>query len=101
LARQLVADGVVGSISPDTVGRILNNHRLKRWRHHLWLSPKVQSGQVIGELAGHVGVGLLDDVGRIDPAPSDAAITWTLFRRTNFMRRYSRLGGRTALPSNR
>src|SRR4051812_33044166 len=41
LARQLVADGVVGSISPDTVGRILNNHRLKPWRHHLWLSPKV------------------------------------------------------------
>ena len=41
MARQLVADGVVGSISPDTVGRILNNHRLKPWRHHLWLSPKV------------------------------------------------------------
>jgi transposase len=41
LARQLVADGLVESISPDTVGRILNNHRLKPWRHHLWLSPKV------------------------------------------------------------
>jgi transposase len=41
LARQLVADGVVGAISADTVGRVLNNHRLKPWRHHLWLSPKV------------------------------------------------------------
>lgn len=41
LARQLVADGVVPAISPDTVGRVLNNHRLKPWRHHLWLSPKV------------------------------------------------------------
>jgi transposase len=41
LARQLVANGVVEAISPDTVGRILNNHRLKPWRHHLWLSPKV------------------------------------------------------------
>jgi hypothetical protein len=41
LARQLVADAVVPTISPDTVGRILNNHRLKPWRHHLWLSPKV------------------------------------------------------------
>jgi transposase len=41
LARQLVADGVVEAISPDTVGRVLNNHRLKPWRHHLWLSPKV------------------------------------------------------------
>jgi transposase len=41
LARQLVADGVVPAISPDTVGRILNGHRLKPWRHHLWLSPTV------------------------------------------------------------
>jgi DDE superfamily endonuclease len=41
LARQLVADDVVPTISPDTVGRILNSHRLKPWRHHLWLSPKV------------------------------------------------------------
>ncbi len=41
LARKLVADGVVDRISPQTVGRILNSHRLKPWRHHLWLSPKV------------------------------------------------------------
>jgi transposase len=41
LARQLVRDGVVDSISPETVRRILENHQLKPWRHHLWLSPKV------------------------------------------------------------
>src|SRR5262245_5772649 len=41
LARQLVADGVVESISPQTVQRILANHKLKPWRKHLWLSPKV------------------------------------------------------------
>jgi transposase len=41
LANQLVRDGVVASISPDTVRRILENHQLKPWRHHLWLSPKV------------------------------------------------------------
>jgi hypothetical protein len=41
LARQLVADGVVQSISPQTVGRILKDHRLKPWRRHLWLSPHV------------------------------------------------------------
>ena len=41
LARQLEADGVVESISHDTVRRILENHRLKPWRHHLWLSAKV------------------------------------------------------------
>jgi transposase len=41
LARQLVAEGVVDSISPQSVRRILASHRLKPWRHHLWLSPKV------------------------------------------------------------
>jgi transposase len=41
LARELVAAGVVKSISADTVRRILADHRLKPWRHHLWLSPKV------------------------------------------------------------
>lgn len=41
LAGQLVRDGVVARISPDTVRRILENHQLKPWRHHLWLSPKV------------------------------------------------------------
>jgi transposase len=41
LARQLVRDGAVTSISPETVRRILENHQLKPWRQHLWLSPKV------------------------------------------------------------
>src|SRR6516164_4036991 len=41
LARQVVSENLVASISPDTVGRILNHHRLKPWRHHLWLSSQV------------------------------------------------------------
>jgi transposase len=41
LAEQLVRDGVVASISADTVRRVLENHQLKPWRHHLWLSPTV------------------------------------------------------------
>ena len=41
LARQLIAEGLVASISADTVRRILEHHHLKPWRHHLWLSPKV------------------------------------------------------------
>jgi transposase len=41
LARQLKADGVVQAISPEIVGRILRSHKLKPWRHHLWLSSKV------------------------------------------------------------
>lgn len=41
LARQLVHDGVVEAISPQTVQRILASHKRKPWRHHLWLSPTV------------------------------------------------------------
>jgi hypothetical protein len=41
LARQLVRDGVVEAISPQTVQRILAHHKLQPWRHPLWLSPPV------------------------------------------------------------
>lgn len=40
LARKLIADHIVVSISPETVRRILSHHKLKPWRFHLWLSPK-------------------------------------------------------------
>ena len=40
LARQLVRDGVVTAISPQTVQRILASQRLKPWRQHLWLHPR-------------------------------------------------------------
>jgi transposase len=41
LARQLEKEAVVDDISPQTVQRILANHKLKPWRKHLWLSSKV------------------------------------------------------------
>ena len=41
LARQLVRDGEVESIAPQTIQRILAHHKLKPWRHHWWLSPTV------------------------------------------------------------
>jgi len=37
LARHLEREGIVGSISPQTVQRILASHRLKPWRSHVWL----------------------------------------------------------------
>jgi transposase len=37
----LVAEGIVPTISRETVRRILADHKLKPWRYHLWLSPKV------------------------------------------------------------
>jgi transposase len=39
LARQLGAEGIVADISAATVRRILRSHKLKPWRHHLWLYP--------------------------------------------------------------
>src|SRR4030095_13110706 len=41
LARQLVRDEILETLSPQTVQRILAHHKLKPWRHHLWLSPHV------------------------------------------------------------
>ena len=40
IARELARDGVVSSISPESVRRVLLGHRLKPWRHRMWLSPK-------------------------------------------------------------
>jgi len=41
LARTLVRDGIVRSISTSTVQRILAAEKLKPWRVHHWLSSKV------------------------------------------------------------
>jgi hypothetical protein len=40
LARQLQQDGIVDSISPQTVQRILARWQLKPWRSHVWLQPR-------------------------------------------------------------
>jgi hypothetical protein len=40
LARQLVRDEVVASISPQTVQRMLAADRLKPWRSQVWLHPR-------------------------------------------------------------
>jgi hypothetical protein len=41
LARSLETEGIVEDISPQTVQRLLASHKLKPWRVHFWLSPKV------------------------------------------------------------
>ena len=38
LARQLISEKIVESISPTTVWRILSSHKLKPWRSHYWLN---------------------------------------------------------------
>ena len=39
LARSLREAEAVDSISPQSVQRILESHKLKPWRVHYWLSP--------------------------------------------------------------
>jgi transposase len=40
-ARELQRSGVVEQLSPQSVQRLLGCYRLKPWRSHYWLSPKV------------------------------------------------------------
>jgi transposase len=40
IGRQLVAEQFVSSVSPQTIGRRLQQDRLKPWRMHYWLSSK-------------------------------------------------------------
>ncbi len=49
LAHQLEASGIVQSISAETIRTILQSHKLKPWRHHLWLSAKVPRDKQFAE----------------------------------------------------
>jgi transposase len=49
IARQLVRDGVVTSISAEPVRPILLHHRLKPWRQKMWLSAKVPRDAAFAE----------------------------------------------------
>ena len=81
LARQLVCDGVVVAISPQTVQRMLAAHRLKPWRHHLWLHPRTPRDaafaahvRAVAELltrplAAHEVVLSLDEMTALQPRP--------------------------------
>lgn len=87
IARELVRSGVVSSISPDTVERVLAHHKLKPWRTKMWLSPKVPRdaafvAQVRGicelytrPLAAHEMVLCVDEKTSIQPRPRLAPTT--------------------------
>ena len=46
LANQLIVEGIVDAISSETIRRILDNHKLKPWRVHMWLSAKYPRDEV-------------------------------------------------------
>jgi hypothetical protein len=84
LARTLRRDGVVDEISPQSVQRILASHRLKPWRVHYWLSPKVPRDEAFRQqtlaicdlytrsLAPHERVLSLDEMTSLQPRPRTA-----------------------------
>jgi transposase len=81
LARQLVRDEIVASISPQTVQRILAANRLKPWRSHVWLHPRTPrdatfaaqvravAGLLTGLLDAHEVVLSLDEMTSLQPRP--------------------------------
>lgn len=54
IAAQLVREGVVSSVSPATVRRILAHHKLKPWRVHSWLSPKTPRDAAFAQCVTHM-----------------------------------------------
>lgn len=50
LARTLIRDEIVDSISPQTVQRILTSWRLKPWRVHYWLNSKVPRDEAFRDI---------------------------------------------------
>jgi transposase len=83
----LIRSGVVASISAQTVQRILQHHKLKPWRVHLWLSPKAPRDAAFVEqvrgicdlytrpLAPHEVVLCVDEKTSIQPRPRLAPTT--------------------------
>ncbi len=91
LARTLVDKGIVESISPQSVQRILQSHKLKPWRVHHWLSPKVQMDEGFRATVLHV----LDLYTRpLDPNEQ----VWSLDEKTSLQPRTRSADNRPAQP---
>lgn len=81
LAQTLESEGIVETISAETVRRILNNHHLKPWRCHMWLGAKTPRDDAFRasvanicdlytrELADNEAVLCLDEMTSLQPRP--------------------------------
>jgi transposase len=81
IARQLETEGLVGSISAETVRRVLLHHKLKPWRQHAWLSAQVPRNAAFAQqvqaiidhytrpLAPWEAVLCLDEMTNLQPRP--------------------------------
>jgi hypothetical protein len=91
LARTAIEKGCVGSISPQSVQRILRSHKLKPWRVHHWLSPKVAMDEAFRATV----VEVLDLYTR--PLGSDEQV-WSLDEKTSLQPRTRSAENRPAQP---
>lgn len=81
LARTAIRDGIVDTISAQSVQRILKSHKLKPWRVHHWMSSKVKRDEPFRAcvrnicdlytrpLGAHERVFSLDEKTSIQPRP--------------------------------
>ena len=70
LARTLIRDGTVDTISPQTVQRILYSSKLKPWRVHHWLSSKVPRDETFRNLVLN-----LSDLYTREPRPEERILS--------------------------
>jgi len=81
IARQLVAQALVPTISGESVRKMLASHRLKPWRYRMWLSEKVPRDAAFRAaverlcdlytrpLAAHERVICTDEITNLQPRP--------------------------------
>jgi hypothetical protein len=94
LARCLVRDGIVAKISPQTVQRILESHKLKPWRVHHWLSPKKPRDEAFKKQV----LALCDLYTRV-LGPGE--VVWSYDEKTSLQPRTRSTATRPAQPGNR
>jgi hypothetical protein len=80
LAIKLTADGTVDSISAQSVQRILDSSKLKPWRVHYWLSPKVTRDEAFRER-------VLDIMGLYTRELGDDEVAYSLDEKTSLQPR--------------
>jgi hypothetical protein len=91
LARTAIERGIVDSISPQTVQRILLSHKLKPWRVHHWLSAKVPMDEVFRAT-------VLDVMDLYTQEFPPHEQVWSLDEKTSLQPRTRSAGNRPAQP---
>ena len=93
LARTAIARRVVETISPQSVQRILQSQKLKPWRVHHWLSPKVAMDDAFRAT-------VLDVMDLYTRAPTEHEQIWSLDEKTSLQPRTRSAPSLPAQPGN-